>query len=305
MDNFYDVVIVGGGPAGMTAAVYCRRKLLRTIVITKDIGGQILLTANIENYLGYLGRSGLNLAEIFEQQVKEFETEILTAEVERIDKDGGIFNVKSSAGTFWARAVMVTGGSSYRRLNVPGEDRFFGHGVSTCATCDAPFARNRTVAVIGGGNAAFQSAELLCKYASKVYVLHRREGFRADEMLIDRVRKLPNVELALYALVTEIKGGSKVESIEYRDTRTGVVKELNVQMVFVEIGRETNLGYVRHLVKTNQTGQIVVDRNQRTSCEGLFAAGDITDLMYRQAIIAAGDGAVAALSAYDYLKEKG
>jgi len=304
MAETYDVIIVGGGPAGMTAAIYARRKLLKTLLISRDIGGQVLLTGYIENYPGFVERSGMALADILERQAKEFGTEIVMGEVKRVEKAEGLFRVISDEGEFLVRALIVTGGSSYKRLNVPGEEKFFGRGVSTCATCDAPLARGRAVAVVGGGNAALQGVELLAKYASRVYAIHRRDRFRADEILIERVKKMPNVEPVLNSEVTEVRGDKKVEGVLIRDVRTGEVKELRVERVFVEVGREIKLDYVKHLVETNKIGQVVVDRAQRTSCEGIFAAGDITDLPYGQAIIAAGDGAVAALSAYDYLMEK-
>jgi len=305
MGDVYDVIIIGGGPAGITAAIYTRRKLLKTLLISRDIGGQVLLTGYIENYPGFVERSGMALADIFERQAKEFGTEIVLGEVKRVEKAEGLFRVISDEGEFLARALIVTGGSSYKRLNVPGEEEFFGRGVSTCATCDAPLARGRVVAVVGGGNAALQGVELLAKYASRVYAIHRRDRFRADEILIERVKKMPNVEPVLNSEVMEIRGDKKVEGVLIRDVRTGEARELKVERVFVEVGREIKPDYVKHLVETNKIGQVVVDRSQRTSCEGIFAAGDITDLRYGQAIIAAGDGAVAALSAYDYLMEKG
>ncbi|MBM5804603.1 MAG: FAD-binding protein [Candidatus Verstraetearchaeota archaeon] len=305
MAETYDVIIVGGGPAGITAAIYTRRKLLKTLLISKDIGGQILLTGYLENYPGFVERSGIALADVFERQIKELGTEILVGEVKRVKRVGDRFKVISSEGEFLARVLIVTGGSSYKKLNVPGEEEFFGRGVSTCATCDAPLARNRVVAVVGGGNAALQGVELLAKYASKVYAIHRRERFRADEILVERVRGMPNVEPVLNSEVKEVRGEKKVEGVLIKDVKTGEVKELMAERVFIEVGREIKLDYIKHLVRINKIGQVIVDREQRTSCRGIFAAGDITDLKYGQAIIAAGDGAVAALSAYDYLMEKG
>lgn len=303
MEELYDVIIVGAGPAGLSAAVYCRRKLLKTLVISKDIGGQVLLTGGIENYLGYGNKNGIELAGIFESQALEFGTPILTGEVERIEPEGDAFLIKTPDSDFRARAVIVTGGSSYKMLNVPGEEELLGRGVSVCATCDAPFAKDRVVAVVGGGNAAFQSAELLAKYARKVYIIHRRQSFRADEILIERARNNPKIEMFTDTGVAEITGDKKVNGIVLLDLKTDAQRRVDVDMVFIEIGRLVKLDYVKHLVETNKHGQIIVDREQRTSRKGIFAAGDITDLKYGQAIIAAGDGAVAALSAYDYLKE--
>jgi thioredoxin-disulfide reductase len=304
MESVYDLIIIGGGPAGITAAIYARRKLLKTMLISKDIGGQVLLTVYIENYPGFTQRSGISLADIFEQQIKELGTEIVLGEVEGVEREDGLFRVISSEGRFLARAVIVTGGSSYKKLNVPGEEELFGRGVSTCATCDAPLAKGKVVAVVGGGNNALQSAELLAKYASRVYLIHRRDRFRADEILVERLMRMPKLETLLSSEVKEIRGDKRVEGVLIRDVRTGEVRELRVERLFVEVGRDYKLDYVKQLVETNEIGQVMVDRTQRTSCEGIFAAGDITDLPYGQAIIAAGDGAVAALSAYDYLMQK-
>lgn len=303
MEEPYDVIIVGAGPAGLSAAVYCRRKMLKTIVISKDIGGQVLLTGNIENYLGYVNKNGIELASIFESQAREFEAPILVGDVERIEQEGESFLIKTPDSEFRTRVVIVTGGSSYKMLGVPGEGEFLGRGVSVCATCDAPFARDRVVAVVGGGNAAFQSAELLVRYAKKVYIIHRRQSFRADEILLERAKKAPKIEMLTETGVAEITGEKKVNGIVLVDLKNDARRRLDVDMVFVEIGRVIKLDYVRHLVETNKLGQIMVDREQRSSRRGIFAAGDITDRKYGQAIIAAGDGAVAALSAYDYLRE--
>lgn len=300
----YDVVIVGCGPAGVSAAIYAKRKMLDILIISKDVGGQILLTGYIENYPGFMGVRGQALVEIFETQLRGLGVDVKVGEVEKVEKGDGVFKVVCSEGEFFSKAVIVTGGSVYKKLNVPGENEFLGRGVSFCATCDAPFARNRDVAVVGGGNAALQSAELLSRYAKKVHILHRRDRFRADEILVERVKKYQNVDFVMNTVVTEIKGTNRVEGISIKDLVTGKVGEMVVNMVFIEIGREIKVDYVKPLLKTNELGQIVVDRAQRTTCEGIFAAGDITDRPYQQAIIAAGDGAVAALSAYDYLMEK-
>ncbi|MGC8936593.1 MAG: NAD(P)/FAD-dependent oxidoreductase [Candidatus Methanomethylicaceae archaeon] len=303
-EKIYDVVIIGCGPAGVSAAIYTKRKMLDVLVISKDIGGQVLLTGFIENYPGFDGVRGEALVDIFEKQLKELGVDVKIGEVNRVEREGDFFKVISSEGDFYSRTVIATGGSTYKKLNIPGEDRLIGRGVSFCATCDAPFARNREVAVVGGGNAALQSAELLSRYAKKVYIIHRRERLRADEVLVDRVKKHQNIQFILNSMVTEIKGDKRVEGITVKD-RDGNTSEMNVEMVFIEIGREVKVDYIKHLVKTNEWGQIVVDRTQRTTCEGVFAAGDITDRPYQQAIIAAGDGAVAGLSAYDFLMEKG
>ncbi|HRR53738.1 MAG TPA: FAD-dependent oxidoreductase [Candidatus Methanomethylicus sp.] len=297
----YDVIVIGGGPAGVTAAVFARRKLLKTLLISKNVGGQVLLTDNIENYTGYEGRTGTGLADIFERQLQSVSSEVVSDVATEVVKDGDAFRVRCEEGEYHGRTVIATGGSNAKMLGVPGEERYFGSGVCVCATCDAPMTRNKDVAVVGGGNAAFQSAELLARFAKKVYVVHRRGAFRADAILVERLRKTPNVEFLLGKTVLEIRGSAKVESLRVRDSASGGETEIQVQKVFVEIGREVKLDYIKGLVKMNERGQAIVDRLQRTSCKGLFAAGDITDLPYGQAIIASGQGAVAGLAAYDYI----
>jgi thioredoxin-disulfide reductase len=297
----YDVIVIGGGPAGVTAAVFARRKLLKTLLISKNVGGQVLLTDNIENYTGYEGRTGTGLADIFERQLQSVSSEVVGDVAVEVVKDGDTFRVRCEEGEYRGRTVIATGGSSAKMLGVPGEERYFGSGVCVCATCDAPMTRNKDVAVIGGGNSAFQSAELLARFARKVYVVHRRGTFRADAIIVERLRKAPNVEFLLGKTVLEIKGSAKVEALRVRDSASGGETEIPVQKVFVEIGREVKLDYIKGLVKMNEQGQAVVDRLQSTSCKGLFAAGDITDLPYGQAIIASGQGAVAGLAAYDYI----
>ncbi|MDI9644864.1 MAG: FAD-dependent oxidoreductase [Candidatus Verstraetearchaeota archaeon] len=304
MDAVYDVAVIGGGPAGVTAAIYTKRKLLRTILITKDIGGQVLLTANIENYPGFVERSGGRLADYFEQQLSDLGVDIAYDTVRAVSRESDLFRIECEERELLSRTVIATGGSSHKRLDIPGEKEFFGKGVFVCATCDAPLTKNKVVAVVGGGNAAFQSAELLSKYATKVYLLHRRSDYRADGLLVERVKRLGNVEMMRDTVVKEIKGKDKVEAITVEDLNTGRRSDLVVQRVFVEIGRELKVDYLKGLVKTNERGQVVVDKLQRTSCEGVFAAGEITDLPYGQAIISAGQGAVAGLAAFDYLASK-
>ncbi len=300
----HDLIIVGGGPAGLAAAVYARKRLLDTLVLTMDIGGQILQTEKIDNYPGYLEKSGMGLVAAFEVQAKEYGAEFVIAEVTRIEKGEGNFKIHSSAGDFESKAVIVTGGRQPRRLCVPGEDRFLGRGVSLSLKCDAGKVRGKAVAVVGGGNTALQRAEFLSGSAAKVYLIHRRDSFRGDELTLMRLRSIPNVEFLLNTVITEMKGGSALESVVVKNTATGQVMEMRVDEVFLDIGRDVKLDYVKHLVATDPSGKIITDKFGRTSCEGLFAAGDITDTPYAQVIIAAGQGAAAALTAYGYIKKR-
>ncbi len=300
----YDLIIVGGGPAGLAAAVYARKRLLNTLVLTMDIGGQVLQTEKIDNYPGYLEKSGMGLAAAFEAQAKEYGAEFVLAEVTRIDKEGDAFKVHTSAGDFDSKAVIVTGGRQPRRLCVPGEDRFLGKGVNLSLRCNPDRIKGKVVAVVGGGNTALQRSELISGFAARVYLIHRRDSFRGDELTLVRLRSVPNVEFLLNTVITEMRGGDALESVVVKNTATGEEKELRVDEVFLDIGRDIKLDYVKHLVETDAAGKIITDKSGRTSCEGLFAAGDITDTPYAQVIIAAGQGAAAALTAYSYIKKR-
>ncbi|MEM0333676.1 MAG: thioredoxin-disulfide reductase [Candidatus Aenigmatarchaeota archaeon] len=300
----YDVIIVGAGAAGLTAAIYARRRMLKTLVISLNIGGQALLTDQIENYPGYLDKSGPKLMKIMENQARNFGAEILLGYVNKIEKSNDGFKVISNVGEFESKTVIVAAGKVPRRLNVPGEEKFLGRGISTCVTCDAPFAKNKVVAVVGGGNSALEGVEVVSKFASKVYLIHRREEFRADEVTVEKVKKLPNVEFVLNSVIIEFLGDKKLEKIRVQNLKSGEVKEIEVQMVFLEIGHETKVDFVKDLVKLNEYGEIITNKLGETSCPGIFAAGDVTDSPYKQLVIAASEGAIAALSAYNYIAKK-
>jgi thioredoxin-disulfide reductase len=299
--KLYDVLIIGAGPAGLTAAIYARRRLLRTLIVTMDIGGQVVLTDNIENYLGYTEKSGPGLAIIFEKQVREYGAEIILAKVKRVVKQGDVFQILTTTGDYVSKAVIITGGRMPRRLSVPGEEDFLGKGINNSLTCDLSSCNEKRLAIVGGGNTALQRAEVFSMVASKIYIIHRRENFRSDEVTLEKVRKKDNVEFFLNAQVNEFNGSDRLESITVSNIKTGDVKKLEIDTVFLDIGRDINLDYAEGLVKTDVTGKIITDKGGRTSCKGVFAAGDITDSPYAQAIIAAGQGAAAALSAYAYL----
>jgi len=300
----YDVIIVGAGAAGLTAAIYARRRMLKTLVISLNIGGQALLTEQIENYPGYLDKSGPKLMKIMETQARNFGAEILLGYVNKIEKSNDGFKVISNVGEFESKTVIVAAGKVPRRLNVPGEEKFLGRGISTCVTCDAPFAKNKVVAVVGGGNSALEGVEVVSKFASKVYLIHRREEFRADEVTVEKVKKLPNVEFVLNSVIIEFLGDKKLEKIKVQNLKSGEIKEIEVQMVFLEIGHETKVDFVKDLVKLNEYGEIITNKLGETSCPGIFAAGDVTDSPYKQLVIAASEGAIAALSAYNYIAKK-
>ncbi len=305
--EIYDVVIVGAGPAGLSAGIYAGRSNLKTVILDQMMpGGQLLITEQIENYPGFFdGITGFELSEKMRQHAEKFGAVIENGKpVSSVDLDGDIFVVKCEGGEFKGKSLIWAAGSVPRKLNVPGEAEFVGRGVSYCAVCDGAFFRDRTVAVIGGGDSALEEALYLTKFASKVYLVHRRDKFRAVKIIQDRVFKNEKIEPIYNKVVTSINGKDFVESLTLKDTVTGETSELAVDGVFIFIGNEPNVSPVIHLVDTTDQGFIITDEEMATKTPGLFAAGDVRHKPLKQVVTAAADGAVAAMSAAKYLEEK-
>ncbi len=300
--KLYDVIIIGGGPAAMTAAVYCMRKGVSAGLISRDIGGQVSETAGIENYLGYKYIEGRELVDRFAEQVKQFGIGLREADAVTGISDGKVKSVLCKSGkTFQARAVIIASGNRWRHLGVPGEAELTGRGVAYCAICDAPLFAGKKVAVVGGGNTGVEAAIDLAKAAEKVVVVQNLAYLTADRVLIDAMGKYQNVETFFEHEVREIKGNARVEGLVVADKKTGSEQVLDVAGVFVSIGLIPNADMVKGMVKLTPMGEIVVDCACRSSVPGIFAAGDVTSVPYKQIIIAAGEGAKAALSACDYV----
>lgn len=298
----YDLVIIGAGPAGLTAAVYAARKKLNTLIISENIGGQTLLSAGIENYLGYQHITGAELIAKFEQHVAEFGVDKQFATIVSVTKtDRNTFLVKTAdSKEFEAEALIIASGKSPRKLNVPGEEEFLGKGVDYCATCDAPVFAGKEVAVIGGGNAALEAAFQLAKITPKVYLISIGK-LAGDEITQEKLKKEPNVSFYLGYNTTKIVGDKFVTGLTVEETKTSKSTDLKVEGVFVEIGWLPNSGIVKDLVELNERNEIVINCAAQTSMPGIFAAGDVASTPDKQVIIAAGDGAKATLSAYRYL----
>ncbi len=302
-----DVLIVGAGPAGLAAAIYAGRSQLDTLVLDQMMpGGQLLITEEIENYPGfYEGITGFELSEKFRQHAEKFGARIENGKpVESVDLDGDIFVVKAGGEEFRGKTLIWAAGSTPRKLNVPGEAEFVGRGVSYCAVCDGAFFKDRTVAVVGGGDSALEEALYLTKFAKKVYLIHRRDKFRAVKIIQDRVKRNEKIEPVLNKVVVSINGKDFVESVTLKDTVTGEESVLPVDGVFIFIGNEPNVAPVVHLVDTTEQGFIITDEEMKTKTPGLFAAGDVRHKPLKQVVTAASDGAVAAMSATKYLEEK-
>ncbi|MCG8403485.1 MAG: FAD-dependent oxidoreductase [Firmicutes bacterium] len=296
----YDTVIVGMGPAGMTAAVYAARKKMDTLLVGKEYGGQVAWTSEVENYMGFQMISGPGLMDKFEEQVKLYPVTRKNSEVIRVNREGDHFVVRCHDGEeFRCRTVIYAAGKNPRRLDIPGEQKFTGRGVSYCSICDAPFFEGKPVAVVGGGNSALEAVIDLLKVASRVYVVSIRD-LTADPFLADKVQNDEKLTILKGYQALSINGADMVGGITVRSLETGEEKELPVEGVFIEIGTEPSNDPVKELVRLNELGEIEVDCSCKTGVPGFFAAGDVTSIPEKQVIVAAGEGAKAALSAYKH-----
>ncbi len=301
----YDVIIIGGGSATFSGAIYTARKMLKTLILTKKFGGQTAMASEIENYPGYKKILGVELIMKMREQSESLGAQINEGEeVQSINKKSDKnFEIITDKNKYNSKSVIIASGKKPRKLGVTGEDKFLGKGVAYCATCDAAMFRNKDVVVIGGGNSGLDAAVELTKYAEKIYVLEYLESMKGDLKTQEILRKNPNVTLITNAQVKEIKGKDSLDSLVYIDRLTNKVNTLDAQGVFVEIGWEVVSDFAPVEIKKNKFGEIVVDqKTQATSVEGIYAAGDVTDGLYKQAIIACGDAAKAAISVGEYLK---
>ncbi len=300
----HELIIVGAGPAGMTAAVYASRKKINTLLLSKDLGGQPLWTAGIENYMGYQFIEGPELMQKFEEQVKQFlvEQKIGQGVVALSQIDGG-FEIRTDKDeNYQAKAVIIASGKRSRQLNVPGEDKLKGRGVTYCATCDGPLFAGDKVAVIGGGNSALEAADDMVKIAEHVYLVSITP-LTGDQILIDKLRDASNlITIFLEHEVVAIEGSSRVEGIRIRDSKSGEERKIDVGAVFVEIGLIPNSEFAKGMTKLNELDEIEVNCACETGVPGLFAAGDVTSVPEKQIVVAAGEGAKAALGAHRYLQ---
>lgn len=298
----YDILIIGGGPSGLTAAVYCMRKGLSTALVTDNIGGQVAETSGIENYLGYRYINGSELVEKFRDQVQQFGLAFASkTEVESLE-DGQIKSIILKDGRkIQCRTLLIASGKQSKKLQVPGEKELIGHGVAYCAICDAPFYAEKKVVVAGGGNSGLGAAIDLAKVASHVTIIQRRGHFTGDQILIDKLAAFTNVDYRFDHLITRINGTKKVDSVTLLNRKTDETEEIITDGVFVEIGLLPNSHFCKDILRQNEYGEIIVDCYCRTNRPGIFAAGDVTSVPYKQIIIACGEGAKAALSAADYL----
>jgi thioredoxin-disulfide reductase len=301
----YDLIIIGSGPAGMTAGIYAIRREMKVLIIGKEVGGQMVWASEIENYPGFKKIGSFELINKFKEQTVNFGVEMKDDEVKQIERtDEGNFLLYTNKEKFEAKTVLVAMGLSPRRLAVKGEIEFNGKGVSYCANCDGPFFKNKKVAVVGGGNSALDAAEVLSKIASQVYLIHHNDNLKAFDTLIAEVKSRSNIEIILNSDIKDIIGGNKVEHITVFNNKTNKEREIELDGVFIEVGRIASTDLISELADRNEKNQIIVSRKMETKTPGLYAAGDVTDCEFKQITVATGQATIAALSAYQYLQLK-
>jgi len=300
----YDLVIIGGGPAGLTAGLYASRAKLNAVLFERLMpGGQVLVTDLVENYPGFPeGISGSDLVQKMADQAKRFGLVIESDEVVSLDLEGEIKTIRFNNRTVTTKAVIIAAGASPRRLNVPGEDVFYGRGVSFCGTCDGPFFRDKIVVAAGGGDTAVQESIFLTKFAKKVYLIHRRDQLRATKILQERAFANDKIEFVWDSAVTGISGSDGVEKVTVKNLKNGNSRDLAADGLFVWIGILPNTEFLKNAVKTDKFGFIITDSNMQTSVPGVFAAGDVRNTPLRQIATAVGDAAIAAISAEHYIE---
>jgi thioredoxin reductase (NADPH) len=301
------LIIVGSGPAGLTAAVYAARANLKPIVLAGSApGGQLMLTSDVENYPGFPdGVQGPDLMTAFRSQAERFGTRIVDVDVDRVDLSARPFRLWARGVEYKAEAVVVATGASAMWLGLESETRLLGRGVSACATCDGFFFRDREIAVVGGGDTAFEEATYLTRFASKIHLLHRRDEFRASKIMVERARANPKIEIHTNTAIDEVLGEAKVDGLALRDTVTGKTARMPIEGLFIAIGHKPNTEAFRDWLEVDSKGYLVVHDETHSKIDGVFIAGDVHDHRYRQAVTAAGDGCKAAIDAERWLEAQG
>ena len=303
VQNEFDFISIGAGAAGLAAVQYAARSGLSALAIDLSVaGGQVLKIANLENYPGvFPGANGFSLIQTMQTQAKAFGAQIVTAQVQSVDKIQDKFKVETNKGAYFCKALVLATGAEHRKLGVPGEKEFEGRGVSYCAVCDGPLFRNKTIFVIGGGDAACDEANYLSQLSDKIFLVHRRDELRAQKAVADRVLANPKITVLWNSVVEEIKGDQKITSVVIKNVKTGALEEKSTDALFVSVGMIPQNSLLSTL-KTDEAGYIVTDEKMQTAVPGLYAAGDVRSKPFRQVVTATSDGAIAAYEAAAYIR---
>jgi len=305
----YDVVIIGGGPAGLTAAIYTSRAGLKTLLVESvAIAGQAVTASDIENYPGFPeGVNGFELIDKFKKQATRFGTEFKIKDVKTIKESESngkkAYEIQLDGENLLSLSVIIACGSSPRKLNIPGEEKFLGKGISYCAVCDGAFFKNKDIIVVGGGDTAVEEALFLTKFGRQITLVHRRDRLRATKVLQERALANKKIKFIWDSVLTEVLGDGKVKSVKTKNVKTGEKKDVPSDGVFISVGYTPNTGFLKGVLKLNKTGYVITDDNMKTSKEGIFASGDAREKLLRQIVTACGDGATAAFSAHLYVEE--
>ena len=304
MEKVEDLIIIGGGAAGYTAAIYAAREDFRPLVISGILaGGQLMLTSKVENYPGFPdGILGPDLMDLFRKQAEKFGARFINDNVTDVDFTKKPFKVSVASETYFANCVILALGASAKWLNLESEQRLIGHGVSSCGTCDGPFFKNKDVALVGGGDTACEDALFVAKFANSVTMIHRRDSFKASKIMQQRILADPKIKIIYNSVIEDVIGNEKVSGVKIRDVKTNQISTLNVAGLFVAIGYSPNTSFLKGKIKLDQMGYIEVKDEVKTDIDGVFVAGDVSDKVYRQAVTAAGSGTKAALEARGYLQ---
>jgi len=305
MNNIYDSIIIGASAAGISSAIYLKRRGINFLILAKDIGGEMALSGTVDNYPGIPKTTGLELTKKFKEHLESYGIEVINEEVIKLDKNNDLFVIFTNKNnTYYSKTVIIATGSKPKKLNIPGEEEFYHKGVSYCSVCDMPLFKNKVVAIIGGGNSALEAGLMaadICKYA---YIINKNPSFKGDKVLIEQLERKENIKIIYNALTQEIYGDKFVKGIKYLDIISNTIQDINVDGVFIHIGMKPNSEFIPDSWNVKNTyGEIIINKLCETNVTGLFAGGDVTDIPFKQIGIAVGHGIICALSAVNYLNK--
>jgi thioredoxin-disulfide reductase len=305
MNNIYDSIIIGASAAGISSAIYLKRRGINFLILAKDIGGEMALSGIVDNYPGIPKTTGLELTKKFKEHLESYGIEVINEEVIKLDKNNDLFVISTNKNnTYYSKTVIIATGSKPKKLNIPGEEEFYHKGVSYCSVCDMPLFKDKVVAIIGGGNSALEAGLMaadICKYA---YIINKNPSFKGDKVLIEQLERKENIKIIYNALTQEIYGDKFVKGIKYLDTVSNTIQDINVDGVFIHIGMKPNSEFIPDSWNVKNTyGEIIINKLCETNVTGLFAGGDVTDIPFKQIGIAVGHGIICALSTVNYLNK--